>query len=71
MMGWLCFNISGAQAKDGGREGDNGEREGRFETIGIPGRRRKEKPRGENEAAGAKRTSFNRAPEQRAAAKVL
>ena len=28
-------------------------------------------PRGENEAAGAKRTSFNRAPEERAAATVL
>ena len=24
MMGWLCFNISGAQAKDVGRERDNG-----------------------------------------------
>ena len=67
MMGWLCFNISGAQAKDGGRErGRQWRREGRFETIGIPGRRRKEKPRGENEAAGAKRTSFNRAPEESA-----
>ena len=47
-------------------ERDNGGEGSRFETIGIPGRRRKEKPRGENEAAGAKRTSFNRAPEESA-----